>query len=133
MVRETILDMPSATLWYYPEQKIIHHELKKFAKLDDLIQLLTTGTETLKANRARKWLSDDRKNTVLPAGLMEWSEKSWMQPTIQAGFRYWALVKPEAAIAQIGMKQVIEQFARVGIVAEFFTDPDKAMEWLARQ
>ena len=65
MDKEIVVDNEFITVWYYPETKIIHHQFHKFVHGQTFRDALTAGAESLKKNRAQKWLSDDRKNTVV--------------------------------------------------------------------
>jgi hypothetical protein len=42
-------------------------------------------------------------------------------------------VQPEKVIGQMNMKNLIEQYAKQGITAKMFSDPDEALEWLKAQ
>lgn len=129
----TILDTPFVTLWYHADKKIIHHQVHKFIFGKEFRDFLMAGTEAMKKNKAKKWLSDDSALTVLPNDDMEWGRTTWFPQTVQAGWKYWAIVQPEKTLGQIGIKQLVEQYAAGGITAKFFSDPDEAMKWLEAQ
>jgi hypothetical protein len=129
----TIEDNQFATLWYHPETKIIHHEFHKFMYGETLRAFLQKGTEALKNNKSKKWLSDDRKNPVLRTEDMEWGKTNWFPQTVQAGWKYWAIVQPEQAIAKQNMEKLVEVYASAGITAKFFSDAGEAMTWLESQ
>jgi hypothetical protein len=61
---------------------------------------------------------------------LAWGMGTWFPQTAQAGWKYWAIVQPEKVIAQMNMETLVENFAKGGIVAKFFSDPDAAMKWL---
>ena len=133
MTPETLYDSSFATLWYHPDRKIVHHLIHKFIFGEEFHKLLLTGTEAIKRNHARKWLSDDRSNAVLRKEDMEWGMANWLPQTVEAGWKYWAIVQPEKIIAQMNMEKLADDYAKVGIVAKFFSDPDEAMKWLESQ
>ncbi len=118
------------TMYYHPESKIVHHEYHKFIYGDVYRAFLLKGTETLKKYGAIKWLSDDRKNPVVSAVDIEWGQKNWLPVTLQAGWKYWAIVQPEGILAKTTMENLMKDFARFGLTARYFTDPDVAMKWL---
>jgi hypothetical protein len=119
-----------ATLWYHPEKKIVHHEWHKFMFGDKFRAFLMKGTETMRKNKANKWLSDDRKNPVLSKEDMDWGAVNWFPQTLQAGWKYWAIVQPEAAIAKMNMKKLVEDYSKAGMTAQFFSNPEDALKWL---
>jgi hypothetical protein len=130
MPKEVIYDSPFATMWYHTDKKIVHHEIHKFIFGEEFHKFLLIGTEAIKKNRAKKWLSNDRSNSVLRKEDIDWGMVNWMPQTVQAGWKYWAIVQPEKAIAQMNMAQLVKVYADAGIVAKFFSDEDQAMKWL---
>ena len=46
MPTQTIIDSPFATLWYYPDKKIVHHQIHKFVH----------GEEFQAFSRSEKWI-----------------------------------------------------------------------------
>jgi hypothetical protein len=133
MTPTILYDSSSVTLWYHPEKKIVHHQIHKFVFGEEFQKFLLIGTEALKKNHAQKRLSDDRGNSVLRNEDLEWGVTNWFPHTVQAGWRYWAIVQPEKIMAQVTMQQLVEDYAKAGILARFFTDPSEAMKWLESQ
>ncbi len=131
MERQTLLETPSVSLWYYPKEGIIHHEIRQYVFGAELRKLLTTGGEALKKNHARKWLSDDRKNGPLSKEDGQWADKVWLPPIVAAGWNTWAMVQPELVIGQMNVKQFTDGFAKRGLTVKVFDDPARAMAWLA--
>ncbi|MFX1252790.1 MAG: hypothetical protein ACFFCZ_14380 [Promethearchaeota archaeon] len=130
MLKETIVDNESITMWYYPNEKIIAHRVHKFIRGQILRDALLKGTEVLKQNGAQKWLSDDRNNVAIPAAELEWGKTVWVFQAMEAGWKYWALVQPEMVIGQLSMRRLIQSYAEVGLIVQLFSDPEKALEWL---
>src|SRR5215204_4145357 len=106
----TIVQSPAVTLWYHPDKKIIHHQIHKFVTGSEFRGFLLAGTEVLRKHLARKWLSDDRANMVLGKADMEWSETEWAPQTARAGWRYWAIVKPEKVLATVAMERLVTKY-----------------------
>jgi len=129
----TIMDTVNVTMWYYPEKKILHHQYHKFMAGEPFRNFLLKGTETLQKYQATKWLSDDRNNPVLSPGDLEWGQKFWFPATLKAGWKYWAIVMPKHALAQMTMKELVDDYRKAGVSANFFSDPDEAMKWLESQ
>jgi hypothetical protein len=86
MNRETIVDTPGLLLWYYPDTKIIHHEMQKYPGAEVLESALEKGLEVLRTRGAHKWLSDDRKGGALPKSHHEWGNKVWGPAAAAAGW-----------------------------------------------
>ncbi len=64
---------------------------------------------------------------------MDWGQGVWFPQTVQAGWKYWAIVQPKKVLAQLGMEQLVKVYSSAGITAKFFSDPDEAMKWLEGQ
>ena len=41
----------------------------------------------MKKNKAQKWLSDDRTNTVVRKADVAWGDENWVPQTIEAGWK----------------------------------------------
>ncbi len=130
MTTQTLIETDYATLLYYPEEGIIHHELRKFTYGDALHELLEVGLTNFQQLGLTKWLSDDRKNSAVPQADVDWAMQYWMPPMIQSGWKYWAVVLPDKAAGKASMNRVIEQFSQLGISIEVFDDADEAYNWL---
>ena len=130
MSKITIVDHPSFVMWYYPEKKIVHHKFLKAFYGAEFRSALEKGTETLKQNGARKWLSDDRGFNALPQEDLDWGANDWGPKTVLAGWRYWAIVLPTSFLNQMSHSAVEKNFSRVGVTGRVFTDPDEGMSWL---
>jgi hypothetical protein len=133
MPTQTIIDNPFVTLWYHPEKKIVHHRIHKFISGKPFQELLMTGSDLIKKNQAKKWLSDDRSNTVLSQEDLKWSETFWAPPTAQAGWKFWAIVQPGQVLGQAAMERLVQKYAALGVTAKIFSDPTAAMTWLESQ
>jgi hypothetical protein len=53
--------------------------------------------------------------------------------TLQAGWKYWAIVQPKEILAKVTMENLMRDFARFGLTAKYFVDPDEAYKWLESQ
>jgi hypothetical protein len=133
MEKQAVVDNENIVLWYYPDTNIIHHEFHKFTQGKLLRDTLSAGAKLLEKNKVQKWLSDDRKNSVIGKEDMDWTATVWRPRVIKGGWKYWALVLPEKAIGQMNMKQIIQQYADTGVTVQIFTNADEALKWLEAQ
>ncbi len=130
MKQETILETDYATLWYYPEAKIIHHKFHKFIHGERFREVLSTGLEIFEKDGAQKWLSDDRNNSTLTAADSDWAVNVWTPRVLAAGWKYWAIVLPDKVVGKMNMQRYIEQNAELGVTVDIFDDTDEALKWL---
>jgi hypothetical protein len=131
--RDTIIDNDYVTLWFYPETRIVHHQMKRFVVLERFQEFLTTGARLLREHGGCKWLSDDRNNPVLAPDLRAWSTEHWVPPTIAAGWKYWAILAPEKDIGLWSMRRAVDEIGRQGVKAHYFLEVDEALRWLESQ
>ncbi len=129
----TIVDNEYITVEYLPDEKIIHHTIHKPVGGQPFRDALNAGTETLAKHGASKWLSDDRKNGPLSPEDVEWGFNDWNKRTIDLGWKYWAMVVPETAIAAGSLIPTIHALADLGLRVRVFGDLDEATEWLKKQ
>jgi hypothetical protein len=130
MNKKILLENDTATLYYYPDEKIIHHVFHKFIFGDKFREVLMTGADHFTKNNCKKWLSDDRKNPVLKKEDMDWGNSIWRPKVFKAGWKYWAILLPDKEAGKIAMKSVIEDYSRSGITVELFENTDDALKWL---
>jgi hypothetical protein len=130
MSKTTVIDTDYATLWYYPEQKIVHHVFKRFIYGQEFRQVLEKGLEIFKQHGAQRWLSDDRNNSALPKADSEWGINDWSPRVVEAGWKYWAIVMPDKVVGQMNMQRFIDLYATKGVTIQIFDDSDEALNWL---
>jgi hypothetical protein len=130
MPEQLILDNDYATLRYLPEEKIIYHTFKRPIGGDPFREVLMNGTQLLTEHQAKKWLSDDRKNSAFDEDDTYWINNSWLPGAIQAGWKFWALVVPEELAGRLSMDQFVEPIFKLGVWVMVFTELDEAKEWL---
>ena len=131
--RQLIHENEHVTLWYYPGLKIVHHQMMQALSSEEFRELLTKGTDTMERFAAIKWLSDDRGNTLLRPQDEEWAQKEWLPRVLRAGFKFWAIVLPNAAIGKLNMQRLATLHEKFGIISHVETMPNPAFEWLKAQ
>ena len=133
MAAEKVFESEFATMWYYPDKKILHHKFHKFIFGEHFRELMLKELELFKENGCHKMLSDDRNHAALPTEDIDWANNNYRPQVIKSGLKYWALVMPEMVIGKMSMKRAIELNEKDGVTVKTFTDPDDAMTWLERQ
>ncbi|MCK6578801.1 MAG: hypothetical protein L6Q98_11905 [Anaerolineae bacterium] len=130
MPRTTLLDTDYATLWYYPEEKIVRHEFHRFIHGTPFREVLEKGLEVFIQNGAGKWLSDDRKNSSLTSEDLAWSAQDWSRRCMAAGWKYWAIIMPDKIAGQLNMNRILKDYIEQSLVVRVFEDPEEALAWL---
>jgi hypothetical protein len=126
----TVCTNEYATLVYHADKKIVHHTFHQPIGGDEFRSILNMGAETLREHGASKWLSDDRNNASLSQEDTDWSINDWFPRSVQAGWKYWALVVPPNILAQLNLKEFVDLYYEKGLRIMVFTEPEEAMEWL---
>lgn len=109
---------------------IIHHEFKKRAMGKDFREILLEGLAQMIRTKSTKWLSDDRKHTVLDEEDEKWARGEWFPKVGAAGWKYWAVVNPEKAVGQMQTARHAKFFELGGIKVAMFSTPEDAFAWL---
>jgi len=131
--KEILIDNDAASLWYYPDKKIIHHKLKKFIYGSKFKELLETGAEYFEKEGCKKWLSDDRDSSALRKADLDWGEQNWKSRILEAGWKYWAIMMPDLEVGKLTMKALINMYKESGVTVEIFDDIELAYKWLSEQ
>jgi hypothetical protein len=130
MQKQTVFDKEYASLYYYPEHKIVHHVFHKFIYGDEFRQVLDKGIELFQQYGANKWLSDDRSNSALPTDDLTWGLEDWAPRVFKAGWKYWAILMPDKVAGQMSMNRIMKRYIDQGLVMQVFSDTDEALQWL---
>lgn len=125
-----LIDNEYVTLYYHEDKGMIHHVYKLGIGGDYLKEALNTGTDVLAEKGLTKWLSDNRAIEGVTDEEAAWIDTEWLPRTVEAGWKYWALVVPETQLARINMFQFVTSFSERGIKVRVYSDPDEAMAWL---
>ena len=133
MPKVVVHNGPCVTVWYHPESNIVHSQVRKFVTGKEFQDFLMAGYASLVQNKSKKWLSDDRSNSVLRQEDVDWGNQNWLPKCVAAGWQYWAIVQPEKILAHAPMERLVEDFKKLGITSQFFSDATAAMVWLERQ
>jgi len=132
MTNITVYDSPYITVEYWPKKGIIYHTIHQpmSSQLAIFKAALNAGTDALQKYKVHKWLSDDRKNDTLTQEGNEWSFNEWQPRTVQAGWKYWAMVVPEDLAAAGTLMPVIDILFERGLRMNVFTTLELATAWL---
>jgi hypothetical protein len=130
MYRETIIETPGLMLWYYPDTKIIHHELQKYPGVAALEAALEAGLTLMQTRGARKWLSDNRRGGAVPRSHHTWAQDDWGPRAAAAGWKYWAVLLPEELLGQANTNRLVDIYGRLGVTTRTFEHLEPATRWL---
>jgi hypothetical protein len=127
-----VIDQDWATLLYYEDTGIIHHKVFNKITGPQWRELLTRGTDLMEEKGCIKWLSDNRDIDGLSEEDTEWINTVWVSRTVDAGWKYWALVVPNNTMGRVSMTEFVNSFYDVGVRVMVFSNVEEAMEWLER-
>lgn len=130
MSAQIVFESPFATMWYHPESKIIHHKFHRNIYGQDYRDFFLLGTQTLKDHSAQKWLSDDQGNALAGPEELRWGIEVWFPKTIEAGWKFWAIVQNKNILGQIITDKLVKEYGAQGVEVRFFTDIADAFQWL---
>lgn len=128
--KDLILNSEHYSLWYYPDLKIVHSQFLKYTSGEIFREVLLKGIEVFTANHCTKWLSDDRNIGMVNREDAEWSREVWYRDLAKAGWKYWALVRPESVIGKVTFKNSIKQVNDPNMKMKIFHNPDEALDWI---
>lgn len=127
---ETIVFQNDSAVLRYHSDGIVHHEFLTRMIGKDFRDLLLKGYEQMKKSGATKWLSDDRKHSVLDEADMKWGNEVWFPMVKALNWKHWAIVNPEKAVGQMQMRGTAKVMELGGVQVRFFSTPAEALSWL---
>jgi hypothetical protein len=127
----TVVDDAYYTAWCYPTKRLIHHQFHKYCYGDVFRTNLIKATEAFETYNCFKWLADDRNfSGALHQDDWEWGAVNFTPRAVEAGWKYYAMVLSEKAIAMMRQNQLVEYFASKGVRTQLFTKLEEAEEWI---
>ena len=129
MSKRLVLENEFAQLWFHPEARIAHHRLRKFIWGEAYQHILNEGLDLLVREGGRKYLSDNREDSVHSRADTEWAMSSWFPRASKAGWKHWAIVPPANVLGQMNMERIAAA-APPGVEVRTFEDADVALAWL---
>jgi hypothetical protein len=128
----TLVDNEFITLKHVAEGDYIYHVIHKPISFETFREALDIGAEALKDKGCVKWLSDDRKNGPLSEKQQKWAQEDWIPRTIQAGWKFRAVVVPTELISAGSLMPVINGLYEYGLRMAVFASHEEAVEWLSK-
>ena len=126
----TLMSNDCVTLWYHPDGKIVHHRFEKFPDSETFRATMIRGAECLEQKFAKKWMSDDRNMFLIRPQDWDWGDEVWRPRVLLAGFKYWAVIVPSAAVGKLNVLRLIEHYRTVGVTVNTFQELEDGMKWL---
>lgn len=133
MAKQLILENDYMAVYYFADEKVVHHVLQPGVGGEALRDGLNMGIRLLAENGAQKWLSDDRLSPGLNEEDTVWAFTEWFDNALRAGWKFWALVVPDEVMARLNMAQFVDEAFQRGVRVQVFTDLDLAWDWLLNQ
>lgn len=131
LIKVTLLDNAIATLWYYPQLKVIHHKFHEGISGDRFREVLELGADLVSTEKCVKWLSDDRGNAALSAEDVLWVAGDWTTRMLDGGWKYWAILLPDLYLGKQSLMPIIHNYKKMGITVDVFEDAMSALTWLS--
>lgn len=129
---KVLFEHPLIDVWFHERPKVVHHRIKRpilIQELPVIQEAFNRGTEALRKEGATKWLSDDRAQLVMPSEVQHWCQRVWFPVTRDAGWRHWAIIQPESAVARLFVARLLPAVANDGVSARTFTAAADAFAW----
>jgi hypothetical protein len=130
MADVTIVDNEYITIKFLPDKKMIYHTVHQPISGQNLRDALTAGFNALQKYGVSKWLSDDRKNGPMSDEDRDWGAENINRRSLEAGWKYWALVVPQQIVAAGSMAPTIEAMFDLGLRMMVFSKVEDAVAWL---
>lgn len=120
---------PHAHVEWFEKEKVVFKRFSGFIYGEELYSAFNSGYEQLKKAKGNKWLSDNRGLPVYKQEDITWINEDWFLRMLKAGWKYWALVEPEAVLGQMVMKK-FTFYTEHGITLQVFNSIEDGLAWL---
>lgn len=130
MAKMEVFKNDQITVYYLQKEKIVYHVMHKQVEGKPFRDALLAATAWLRTNKACKWLSDDRLNPSLKQDDQEWILNVWQPEVLKAGWKYWAIIMPDASLGKTRMVIMSTQYKKLGVTVKAFSTPEEGIEWL---
>lgn len=123
-------DSDYLTIQYDADIDAVVMDWHDFTKGEQFRDGLDRGLDLVKSENSRNWLADLRDLGAVDQDDQEWSNEDWFPRAIQAGLENMAIVKPESAIAEMSVDNIMQEVEGTDLVTHHFDDREQAREWL---
>jgi hypothetical protein len=127
---ELLIDESCMRLYFHHGSGIVHHEIRKNLTSEVFRRVLSHGAEILEKTTASKWLSDNRGHFQLSDADEQWAKTVWFPRAVAAGWKHWAILRPESAIGALNLSRLSQNYARLGVNTRILSDFSEALRWL---
>ena len=125
-----LLDNENVTLRYLEDEQVIYHTVHQPISGQPYREFLEMGLDALQEYGVTKWVSDDRKNGPMTDEDREWGDINLTGRAMETGWKYWALVVPEALVAAGSMQATMAALHEQGLRMMVFDNVDDAFNWI---
>lgn len=106
---------------------------KGYAEGDEFREGHEAGLRLLRQKRTSRWISDARQLAPIRQVDQQWLNTDWVPRGIAAGWRWLAIVSPEAAVARMSVRQVVSNINTISFVTNYFDSMEMARSWLRNE
>ncbi len=118
------------TMLYYPESKILYHQIHKFFTGQTFRDIFNAAIDVFQKHGAQKWLCDDTAVKAWGKEDQEWAAANWFPLAIKSGWKYWAILIPENVTGQLAVQRLAQRYSSQGVQTKGFSTLDEAKKWL---
>lgn len=100
--------------------------------MGDLFRLgLNKGLELIELQKTGRWLADLRKMENLTIEDQEWSSNDWFPRAVKGGVRKMAIIIPENTMANMALKNIMNNVEGIDIETKYFSSFEEAYQWIS--
>ncbi len=119
---------PHLKVWWDEEKRTVHADFTGFAKGEKLRNGLDHVLNLIRTKNARLYLPNLREFAPTDKADQEWFYADWMPRAVKAGLKRMAVVMPEKVVAQMSVRNVMENVQ--GVETMTFSNERQASDWL---
>jgi len=117
-------------IYFYEDIDTVHLAWLTGPTSTELKEGLNKGIEVVKLNKAKNWIGDVRQMGAITDQDQTWCNEDWFPRALHAGIKNMAVLISDDIFNQMAVDEIMTKIPEVNLNQQYFTDVEKAKEWL---
>lgn len=130
-IEDVLFDKSFLTIFYKPEDKLVHLKWKGFASTEQYREGLNFALEIVKEHDIENWLGDLKLMEIILPQDEDWATEIWYPLIAKTGLKKMGIVTSLDFLNNATVKRIVNSTSEsTGFETRFFVDVEEARHWL---
>jgi hypothetical protein len=120
-----------ASVRWEEDVQLVLVEWDGWANSAEFAALLDAEIRALEQHHGSRILADCRRQKVLNPKDQDRANREWLPRALKAGLECFAIVVPASVVADMNLRDSLENASEAGLRVEYFATVEEARDWLA--